>query len=152
MTDILLRSLAETRQLRRRQVGIALQQLRRRAVETDERGRIDAIRQVQANRSDRCAIADAEAHRMRRVIEVLQIPLMKTERDVAQRAEDVAHVVEDYSLDVFSDEWEPQLDVIEEQSISAEREAGRLRSLSTGNQRSASLVPKRADSGTEGTQ
>src|SRR5712692_1864886 len=125
MTDVLLRSLAETRQLRGRQVGIALQQFRRRAVETDERRRIDAIRQVQAYGSDRRAIADAEAHGMRRVIEVLQIPLMKTERDVAQRAEHIAHVVEDDSLDVFSDEREPKFDIVKEERVSAQRKTGR---------------------------
>ena len=41
--------------------------------------------------------------RMHRVIEILQIALRKAERNVAQRAKHITHIVKEHSLNVVSD-------------------------------------------------
>ena len=70
MTDILLNSLTGRRRS-------ALQKLGRRPFEADERGRVDTVGQISADRSDGRAITDAESYCMRGVIEVLKITLVK---------------------------------------------------------------------------
>ena len=71
MTDILWNSL--TRCSRR-----ALQKLRRRPLEADERGRVNTVGEVCPDRSDGRAIADAESHRVHGVVEILKVILVKT--------------------------------------------------------------------------
>ena len=72
MTDILLNSLT-------RSTRTALQKLRRRSLEADESGRVDAVGEVSPDRSDGRAIADAEADGVHGVIEILKVTLVKTE-------------------------------------------------------------------------
>ena len=124
MADVLFRADADALG---RQVGIALQQLLRRAAKTHVRGRIDAVSEVQANRANRRTIADTKACGMNGVVEVLKIFLAEAERNVADAAEDVSHVMEEDPLYVGCDEWEAQLDIVEEQRVAAEWETGRLR-------------------------
>ena len=121
MTDVLLDALAYALRWR---IWVALEELFRRAMETNERRRVDTVSEIYANRSNGCTIADAEANRMRRVIEILQIALVKAERNIAQGAEDIAHIMEQDPLNVRPEEWKPQLDIIEEESVSAEGKAG----------------------------
>jgi len=121
MTDVLLDALACALRWR---IWVALEELFRRAMETNERRRVDTVSEIYANRSNGCTIADAEANRMRRVIEILQIALVKAERNIAQGAEDIAHIMEQDPLNVRPEEWKPQLDIIEEESVSAEGKAG----------------------------
>src|SRR5262245_52770791 len=138
MTDALPRALAEIRQFR--QGGIALQYLRRRAAEPNERGWVDAVSQVEAKRSDWSSIADAKARGMHGVIEVLEVALVKAERYVAERAEDVAHVMKEDALNVVADERKSQLDIVKEERVSPERKTGRLRCRATWCQRSSGVA------------
>jgi len=141
MTHILLYSLAETE--RHRRVGIALQKLLRRPFEAHEAWRVDAIRKVSPHRSDGRAIPHTKAHRVHRVIEVLEVALVKTEGHIAQRTEDVTHVVEEDTLYVFPDQGEPQLDVVKEERISPERKTCRLRSRTVRDKRRSHIARTR---------
>src|SRR3981189_3518494 len=99
MTDILFDSLAGRR-------GSALQELGRRPLEADERGRVDAVGQISSDWSDGRSVADAESYCVRGVIEVLQVTLVKMKRHVTERTEDIPHVMEDDALNVLPNERE----------------------------------------------
>src|SRR5260370_28648782 len=98
----------------RSRVGITLQELLHRALESVEAGRIDAVRKIQAKRPYRRFITDAETGGVNHVIEVLKIPLARTKRDVVDAAVDVPHVMEEDAADVFAQQREPQLGLMEE--------------------------------------
>ena len=123
MADVLLDALAYALRWR---IWVALEELFRRAIETKERRRVDTVSEVSANRPNGRTIADAEANRMRRVVEILQIALVKAERNIAQGAEDIAHIMEKDPLNVRPEKRKPQLDIIEEESVSAEGKSGWL--------------------------
>ena len=48
------------------------------------------------------------------------------QRHVAERAEDVSHVMKDDALNVLPNEGEPHFDIVEEKRIASEWKAGRL--------------------------
>jgi len=75
MTDILLHPRAVARRIWR--VWVALQKLKGRSLEADERRRIDAVSKIPADRPYRRSIPYAEADGMHRVIEILNITLME---------------------------------------------------------------------------
>src|SRR5581483_5722044 len=77
---------------------------------------------------------------MDRVIEILNVILMEAERDIAQAAINIAHIVEDHTLDVLAFKREPQFDVVNEQRITAERESGRLRGRAARHKRGADVA------------
>ena len=105
MTDILFDSLTG----RRRR---ALQELVRGPLEANERGRVDAIGQISPDWADGSAVADAESHCVDGVIEILKVTLVKMQRHVAERAEDIPHVMEDDALNVLSNEGEAHFDIV----------------------------------------
>ena len=86
--------------------------------------RIDAVGQVDADRADGRAVADAEAGGVHHVIEILHVALVDAEGDAAEVAVDVAHVVENDAVDVVAQQREAQLGGVEEQRVAAEMEAG----------------------------
>src|SRR5258708_5726297 len=104
MADALRHTLAGARQLRHGNIRVALQKLLCRSFESDEPGRIDAVRQVRANRTDRCLVTNAEAGRVDHVVEVLQIALLRPEGDAPDAAIDIAGVVKQDAADVFSEQ------------------------------------------------
>lgn len=81
MTDILLYPRAEARRIWR--VWIALQELEWRSFEAHERRRIDAVGKIPADRPYGRSIPYAEAHGMHRIIEILHVTLMETQRHIA---------------------------------------------------------------------
>src|ERR1035441_1702243 len=95
------------------------QQLFLGSLEAVEVRGIDAIAKVDAERADGCAIADAEAHRVDHVIEVLDAVLAGAEGDVVERGIDVAHVVIEHAADVIADQGKAQLVLVEEQGVAA---------------------------------
>ena len=105
MTDILLNSLTGCGR------G-ALQKLGRRPFETDERRRVDTVGQISPDWSDGRAVADAESYCVDGVVEILKVTLVEMQRHVAERAEDISHVMEDDALDVLSNEGESQFDIV----------------------------------------
>src|SRR6185437_7112323 len=121
MTDALLRALAIAGQLALRKIGIAVQQLRGRASEAEEFRRVNAVSQIDPDRPNGSAVSNAETGGVNGVVEVLQVFLVETQRNVAQGGEHIPHIVKKDSLNVLSEKWKPQLDVIEESGIPPER-------------------------------
>ena len=76
MTDILLNAYADSRG---RNIRITGEQLQLRALETDVAGGVDAIGQIQPDRTDRCPVANPEPGGMNHVVEVLRIFLRGAE-------------------------------------------------------------------------
>ena len=103
MTDVLCLPLASLRELRRRQVGIALKQVVQRSLKSDEAGRIDAVCEVQTDRANGRLVANPEAYSMHHVIEILEVSLPKTKVDIAQFGVDIAHIVEQNAAKVIAD-------------------------------------------------
>ena len=128
MTDILFNSLTW------RGRG-ALQELGRRPLEANERGRVDAIGQISPDWADGSAVTDAESHCVDCVIEILKITLVKMQRHIAERAEDISHVMEDDALNVLPNEGESHFDIVKEKRIASQWKAGWLRSWTTWDQR-----------------
>jgi len=95
-----------------------LQKLSRSSLETYEGRWIDAVSKISPNRPYRRAITHAEADRVHSVIEVLKVALSRAERDIAERAKDIAHVMEDHALYVLTDERESHFDIVKEKRIS----------------------------------
>ena len=116
MTDILPDSLTGRSRA-------ALQKLEGCSLKSYERRRIDAVSQISPDRSNGCAIANAEADGVYGVIEILQVMLAGSERNVTERAEDVAHVMEKDALDVLPDEGKSHLDIVKEERVSTEWKA-----------------------------
>ena len=107
-----------------RGIRSALQQLKRRPVETHKGRRIQRVREVRANRTHRRLITQAEAHVLHRVVEVLQILLMKPQRKIVEAAIHVADIVKQHPLNIRADQRKAQLDIIREQRVAPQREAG----------------------------
>lgn len=120
MTDSLWHSLAEARQRGFRQSRIALQQLIRRSFESHKGRRIDAVGEVETHRTNRRLISHTEADRMNAVIKVLIVPLREAQRNVAQRAVHVPHIVERNALNVVADEWKSELDIVKKKCIASQ--------------------------------
>ena len=59
---------------------------------------------------------------------------MEAKRHIAERGEDIPHVVEKHAVDVGADKRETQLDVVVEQRVPTQRESGRLRCGTAGDQ------------------
>src|SRR5579872_129198 len=135
MSGVLLSGLTVAWRLGAREARVALQQLHRRPAEAYERRWVDAVSQIEADRADRRTVADSEAYRLHRIIEILQVFLAEAQRQIPDRAVDVAHVVKEHALYVVADERKAHLDVIDEQSISAQREAGGRAGHAAGNKR-----------------
>ena len=140
MTDALGNALAKAGQGCSGDIWIALQKLIRCSLETHERRRIDAVRQVSANRADGSLIPDSEAYGMHAVVEIIQIVLMESQRKLAGAAINISHIVKKHTLDVAPDQGESQLDVIEEQGIPAQRETGGLIGLSACDSRCTDIA------------
>src|SRR5579862_6260566 len=121
------------------QGSAALQQLRGRSLKSHEGRRIDGVREVEADGTDRGAVADTESDRMHGIVEVLVVELMEAERDVAEGRVHISHVVKQYALNVLADEGEAQLDIVKEQGIAAQREAGGLSGRAARHQGSARI-------------
>src|SRR5947209_18808978 len=94
--------------------GGALDQLLVRALQTEERWRIVAVGQIDADWAHRRLVADAEAHGVDHIVEVLNVVLVNAERKAGKVRIDVPHIVKDYAVDVFAEEREAQLRGVEE--------------------------------------
>src|ERR1039457_3297383 len=94
------------------------------SLEAVEVRRIDAVAEIDAERADGGAIADAEADGVDHVIEVLDAVLVGAEGDVVEGGIDVAHVVIEDAADVVADQGEAELVLVEEEGVAAEGEAG----------------------------
>src|SRR5665213_2828324 len=140
MADALRRALAVAGQLRRGNIRVAVQYLRRRSREAKVRRGIDAVSKVHADRSHWRAIANPKTYRLDHIVEILGIILVETKRQIAQAGIDVSHVVEQNALDILSDEGEAQLDVIDEESVATQRKSGRRRRRAAWNQRRADVA------------
>ena len=77
---------------------------------------------------------------MHRVVEILQIGLVKAKRNVAERAENVPHVVKEDALMFSPISGKAQFDIIEEQRIAAERKSGGWRRGAAGHQRRTDIA------------
>ena len=64
------------------------------AVQTFETGRIDTVSQIDPDRPHGRPIANTEADRVNRVVEVGQVSLVEAEGYIAQARVDIAEVVE----------------------------------------------------------
>src|SRR5260370_32626872 len=103
MARLLHHRRAEARiHLARSRVGIALQELLHRTLESVEPGRIDAVRKIQTQRPHRRFITDAETGGVNHVIEVLEVPLARTKRNLVDAAVHVAHVMKEDAADIFA--------------------------------------------------
>src|SRR5581483_566620 len=71
---------------------------------------------------------------------VLEVVLPHAERDIADGAVDVAHVVEQYATDVLADKRETQLGLVKENGIAAKRESGGLRVHRSGTRRGSDIA------------
>ena len=85
---------------------------------------IDAVAEIDAQRADGGAIADAEADGVDHVIEVLDAVLAGAEGDVVEGRIDIAHVVIEDAANVVADQGEAELVLVEEEGVAAEGEAG----------------------------
>src|SRR5258708_18002153 len=72
--------------VRSRIPGAGFEELLHRSLEPVEVRWVDAVREVQSNRTHGCAVADTESRRMDHVIEVLKVPLARTKRDFVDAA------------------------------------------------------------------
>ena len=81
----------------------ALQQLQRRAVKSDEGGRIQGVGEVHSNWAHWCFVADSKTHILYSVVEVLQTALVIAEGYVPEIRVHVAEIVKQDSLNVMAD-------------------------------------------------
>jgi len=88
--------------------GRVVEQVLVGSLQTIECRRIETISEVQPDRSDGCALANAEAYRLHHVIEVGDVALFVTEGNTVQAGVDVAHVMEEHAGHVVAQEREPQ--------------------------------------------
>src|SRR5579863_2092242 len=77
MADILRRAFAIIRQLRKGDIGIAVQDLSRRPRETHIGGRVDTVCEIRPDGPHRRAIAHPKSNRVDHIVEILRIVLMK---------------------------------------------------------------------------
>src|SRR5258708_21663697 len=104
--------------------GRACDQILQRAGESVEAGRIGTIAQVDAQGTDRCAVANSEADRMHHVIEVRVILLAKAKTHRTDIRIDVSHIVKQYAADVFANQRETQLGGVKQHGGASQRETG----------------------------
>src|SRR5437868_2725235 len=104
--------------------GAAKQKLLISALQTVVRRRVNAVRQIDANRSYGRAVADAETGGVHHIIEIRDVFLVDTERELAQIRVDVSHIMKEHALDVVSDQRKAQFGGMEEQRVSAQWKAG----------------------------
>src|SRR5579883_790485 len=137
MPGVLLHRLARTH---RGGIRSALQQLQRRAFESNKVRGIDGVRKVGAHRPDRCFVTDPETGGMYRVIEILEVFLVEPERKIGKAAVNIAHIMKHHALQVFAQQRKPQLHIIDEKRVAAERKSRGWRRSASGNQRSSDVA------------
>src|SRR5437016_561084 len=77
--------------LNRRNRG-AVQQIQVGSLESVKRWRVQAVRQIQAHRTHRGLIANAESRRLHHIVEIREIALVIAEGNAAQVRVDVAEI------------------------------------------------------------
>src|SRR5215472_17290452 len=99
-------------------------QIQVRPFQTIECRRIQTVSQIQTHRPNGRAIPDAEPDGLHHVVEVLQVALVKAERDAAQVRIDIAHVMDQHTMDVIADQREMKLGGVEQQGIASYGKSG----------------------------
>src|SRR5512135_2136413 len=97
------------------QTGAVVNELLQRPGEPYKLRRIDAVRQIHPDRSNRRAVADSKSHRVNHVIEVLQIALMHTEGNFIEARIDVAEIVKEHASHIVADHRKTKLGLMEEE-------------------------------------
>ena len=127
MANALRRRSAVAGQLVEGLIRIAVEQLSRRAGKPNVGWRVDAIRDVGADRPYGSSIANPKSDGVDHVIEILRIVLMEAERKRAETGINIAHVMKDHALNILTEKRKTQLDIIDEERIAAQRETGSFR-------------------------
>src|SRR5579863_333786 len=126
MADPLNRRLTLCWKLTRRQVRITRQELLHGALKSVEAGRINAIREIYPYRTYGSFITDSETHRVHHIVEVIEVPLVKAERDIFDAGVNVSGIVEQNAADILANQRKAQFDIADEDGVAAERESSGL--------------------------
>src|SRR5579862_7738054 len=77
-------------------------QLCARSLESDELRRIDAVSEVDTQRTNGCAVADAESDGVNHIVEIGESVLVNSERNRAEMRVDVTSIVKNDTADVVA--------------------------------------------------